>query len=175
MNKRLASLQLRQFDEKLEKYRELADSEPPRGGWIKAIRVALGITTEQLAGRLGITRQAVLQLESAERKKTASWTSLRKAADAMDCVVVMAVVPRGSLSQILLRQGRRQAERHLARIAHSMRLDAHVVPPEEESHQVDELAAILAINRTRALWAADPDPAPQPPPPRYHGRSRKVG
>lgn len=175
MTKRLSIIQLRQLEEKLEKFRQLSASDVPRDGWINSLRTAMGLTTEQLAERMGITRQAVLQLEVAERKQTASWTSLRKAADAMDCDVVFALIPRGSLSQVLMRQGRRQAEKHVARISHSMKLDAHVVGPAEEAQQVEELAAHLAAERSRALWARDPKPGDDPPPPpRYHGRPRRV-
>lgn len=175
MTKRLSLIQLRQLDERLEKVRDLAALEAPQDGWVRTLRQALGMTTEQLAKRMKITRQAVLQLEAAERKRSATWTSLRKAADAMDCDVAYAIVPRGSLNQVLLRQARKQAERHLVRVAHSMKLDAHVVGPEEQSRQVDELATQLAAERSRALWSAEPEPAPpQPPRPRYHGRPKRV-
>ncbi len=175
MTKRLSVIQLRQLDERLEKVRELSALEPPPDGWVRTLRQAIGMTTEQLASRMKVTRQAVLQLESAERNKTATWTSLRKAAAAMDCEVVYAVVPRGSLSQVLVRQGRKQAERHLARISHSMKLDAHAVGPAEQERQVEELAHHLAAERSRALWAAEPEPAAPPPtPPKYHGRARRV-
>lgn len=176
MAKQLSVVQLRQLDEKLVKLHDLADIEPPADGWVRMLRQALGMSTEQLALRMGVTRQAVLQLEIAEQRKTATWTSLRKAADALDCYVVYAIVPRGSLNQILLRQGRKQAERHAARIAHSMKLDAHVVADGEQERQVDELAAQLAADRSKALWATEPvvDPPASPPPPRFHGRPTRV-
>src|SRR4026209_2406665 len=112
MSKQLSLIQLRQLDERLEKVRELGALEAPSDGWIRALRQALGMTTEQLAARMGVTRQAVLQMELAEQRKTVTWTTLRKAADAMDCEVVYAVLPRGSLNQVLQRQGRKQAEKH---------------------------------------------------------------
>jgi len=176
MPKHLSVVQLRQLDEKLVKLREVADVEPPTDGWVRTLRQALGMSTEQLAQRIGVTRQAVLQLEIAEQRKTTTWTSLRKAADAMDCDVVYAVVPRGSLNQILLRQGRKQAERHVARISHSMKLDAHMVGPGEQERQVEELAAQLAAERSKALWATEPvtGAEPPPPPPRFHGRPTRV-
>ena len=175
MTKRLSVIQLRQLDVRLEKVRELPALEAPPDGWIRTLRQALGMTTEQLAVRMKVTRQAVLQLEAAERNKTATWSSLRKAADAMDCEVAYALVPRGSLNQVLVRQGRKQAERHLARISHSMKLDAHMVGPAEQERQIDELAAHLAADRSRALWAAEPEPGVKPPPPpRYHGHARRV-
>jgi predicted DNA-binding mobile mystery protein A len=133
------------------------------------------MTTEQLASRMGVTRQAVLQLELAEQRKTVTWTTLRKAAEAMDCEVVYAVLPRGSLNQVLLRQGRRQAERHVERISHSMKLDAHVVGPAEQERQVEELAAHLAAERSRALWSSESRAEPaRSAPPRYHGRATRV-
>ncbi|SRR5581483_6613764 len=175
MNKRLSAIQVRQLEERLDKFRDLEQMRAPPDGWIRTLRQALGMTTEQMAARMGITRQAVLQLELAERRRTATWSSLRKAADAMDSEVVYAIVPRGSLHQVLMRQARRQAERQLRRIAHSMRLDSHVVTEDEMEHQVEELASHLAAERSRALWATEPKPAAAPPPPpRYHGRPRRV-
>jgi predicted DNA-binding mobile mystery protein A len=170
MTKRLSVIQLRQLEERLEKLRDIAALEAPQDGWVRTLRQALGMTTEQLASRMGVTRQAVLQLEAAERKRTATLTSLRKAADAMDCEVVYAIVPRGSMNQVLVRQGRKQAERHIQRISHSMKLDAHVVGPAELERQVEELSVHLATERSRALWADErkvavpmpPRPAPAP-------------
>ena len=177
MPKQLSIIQLRQLDERLEKVREIGALEAPSDGWIRTLRQALGMTTQQLAARMGVTRQAVLQLELAEQRRTATWTTLRKAAGAMDCEVVYAVVPRGSLNQVLLRQGRKQAEQHVARISHSMKLDAHVVGPTEQERQVEELATYLAAERTRGLWASDAVPATAPPvtsPRKYHGRATRI-
>ena len=177
MNKRLSVIQLRQLEERLEKVRDIAALESPQDGWVRTLRQALGMTTSQLAARMGITRQAVLQMEAAERKQTVTWSSLRKAATAMDCEVVYAVVPKGSLTQVLLRRSRTLAEKHVQRIAHSMKLDAHVVGPAEQERQVEELAAHLAAERSRALWADDPKPTvgTVPPPRRYPGRPRRIG
>lgn len=173
MNRRLGTIQRRQLEEKLERLRAVSASEPPKSGWINAIRSALGMSSEQLAARIGVTRQAVLQFESAERKRTASWTSLRKVAEAMDCDVVVAVVPRGSLGQVLMRQGRIQAERQISRISHSMKLDAHVVGPDELARQVEELATQLVADASPTLWAAEPPSGDQIPD--DHGRTRRAG
>jgi predicted DNA-binding mobile mystery protein A len=177
MTKQLSVVQLRQLEDKLARLREMTSVELPADGWIRTLRQALGMSTEQLARRMGVTRQAVLQLELAERRKTATWTSLRKAADALDCDVVYAVVPRGSLNQVLLRQGRKQAERHLARVAHSMKLDAHMVGTAEQERQIEELASHLASMRSKALWASNierVDSPPSPGPPKFHGRPTRV-
>jgi predicted DNA-binding mobile mystery protein A len=175
MTKRLGAIQLRQLEDRLRVLREFAAAAPPPDGWIRTIRQALGMSTEQLAYRMQVTRQAVLQMEAAESKQTVTWTTLRRAAAAMDCEVVYAIVPKGSLQQVLLKQGRKQAERHLQRIGHSMKLDAHMVGPAEQERQVEELAWHLAAERSKSLWAPEPEAAkPAPKPPRYHGRVRKL-
>lgn len=178
MAKPLSIIQLRQLDDRLSKVREVGAIDPPSDGWIRTLRQALGMTSEQLATRMGVTRQAVLQLEGAEQNRTATWTSMRRAADAMDCDVVYAFVPRGSLSQVLMRQGRKQAERHIGRVSHSMRLDSHVVGPAEHERQVEELASQLALERSRALWSAEPEASAESPAapvaPRYHGKASRI-
>ena len=54
----------------------------PRGGWAKAIRTALGMTLEDLAVRLGVTRSVLSRLESSEQKQTIQLDSLRRIAEA---------------------------------------------------------------------------------------------
>ena len=41
---------------------------PPVRGWIKAIREALGMSTAQLAKRLGVKQPSVVALERSEAK-----------------------------------------------------------------------------------------------------------
>jgi predicted DNA-binding mobile mystery protein A len=78
------SLQRRQLDAKLgdEALRHL---EPPKHGWIRTIRMALGMTSAQLGKRLGMTAQGAADLENRERDGTVTLGSLRKAADALEC------------------------------------------------------------------------------------------
>jgi DNA-binding transcriptional regulator YiaG len=45
----------------------------PRKGWIRAIREALGMTPNQLANRMGITRQAVPSLRLPNWTKVPLW------------------------------------------------------------------------------------------------------
>ena len=58
-------------------------ARPPRG-WVKAIREALGMTTAQLANRLGVVQSRVIAIEQSEAKGTITLNSLEKAAQALD-------------------------------------------------------------------------------------------
>jgi len=87
---------------------------PPAEGWIREIRDALGMTTRELASRMSLSQSAVTQLERSEVTGRAQLDSLRKAADALDCNLVYALVPRTSLEDTVLTRARSLARRDLA-------------------------------------------------------------
>lgn len=70
----------------------------PADGWLRQVRLARGVTQQALADTLGCKRQACAQLERSEARGAISLYSLRKAAAALDCDLVYALVPRGSAS-----------------------------------------------------------------------------
>jgi predicted DNA-binding mobile mystery protein A len=95
--------------------RTLRTLEPaPHDGWIREIRDALAMTTRELAHRMGVSQSAVTQLEHSEVTGRAQLHSLRKAADALDCDLVYALVPRRSLEDTVLTRARSLARRDLA-------------------------------------------------------------
>ena len=53
---------LNQLDTKIKKMNALSVNDIPSTGWIKAIRLALGMSQEQLGKKLNITRQSVQEL-----------------------------------------------------------------------------------------------------------------
>ncbi len=69
--------------------------QAPADGWLRQVRRARGVTQQSLADALGCKRQACAQLERSEARGAISLYSLRKAAAAMDCELVYALVPRG--------------------------------------------------------------------------------
>jgi len=89
----------RQLDAKLECFRPLRDIKPPRKGWIRAIRDALGMTGEQLARRIGANKQRVARIESDESQGRVTIKTLTRVAEGLDCVFVYGFVPRTSLEE----------------------------------------------------------------------------
>lgn len=152
MKQDLRELRLRQVEERLATWRGLPLAVPPRGGWIRMIREALGMTTPQLARRLGLTRQSVAALEQREAAGTITLEALRRAAESMDCEVVYAVVPRVELGQMIRNRAVQRAEDQLARVGHSMRLEAQGVSAAEHDRQVREAADALLRGSRRDLW-----------------------
>ncbi len=153
MHTPLKLLRVRQIDERTLPWRQLAQQSPPRAGWIRAIRKAIGMTTGQLASRLGVTRQAVLDLERREVDGSTTLATLTRAANAMECDLLYAVVPRAPVRQMLLSRARAIAAKRLDRIAHSMHLEEQSVPSEEYDHEVEDLAAQILRDFPRDLWS----------------------
>ena len=112
------------LDDRLSSLRELHTKlAVPQGGWAKALRAALGMTLEDVSSRLGVTRSVVSRLESSEQKQTIQLDSLQRLADAMNCDLVYALVPREPLQAMVERQRERAATELEARTRTHMRLE----------------------------------------------------
>src|ERR1700677_1946801 len=113
MRSEFRNLLLNQLDRRLEPYRAARKLSRPAKGWIRAIRQALGVSSGELARRLGTSRQLPLQLEKAEAEDRITLKSLRAAANALDCDLVYALVPRADTMQELIEaRARADAQKH---------------------------------------------------------------
>jgi predicted DNA-binding mobile mystery protein A len=161
MDIRFKQLKLRQLDATLRPWRTRTMSRVPEGGWIKAIRTAVGMTSQQLALRLGVTQPALAQLEMREAKQAVTLEALARTANALECDVVYALVPRQPLADMVAAQARRVATARLRRSAHTMALEAQSVSTLEQARQVDELTQRLLAEWPRTLWELRPETGPQ--------------
>ena len=112
------------LDERLQALQPVDRLRAPPKGWVRALRDALGMTGAQLGARIGIRPQTVETIEKSEAAGTIQLNTLRRAAEALDCTLVYALVPNNSLEAILETRARKIAIRELQRVAHTMRLEA---------------------------------------------------
>ena len=152
MSARFDELRVRQLDEALAPFQDLRNRPVPRGGWLRTIRQALGMTARQLAARSGKAQTTVLSTERNEASGTVQLDTLQNLADALDCDLVYALVPRTSLRERLERQACAIASQTVARVSVSMELEAQGVPEEERARQIDELAEEILRARKRDFW-----------------------
>ena len=125
----------------------------PGGGWIRAVREALGMTQVQLAARLGLARQSIQDFEKAEAERRITLDSLERAAAAMGCRLVYSLVPQnGTLEE--MREGRAAevAEAMLKSATHSMELEAQGVSSKERERQKKLIVESLLRGSSRRLW-----------------------
>lgn len=140
----------KRLDERLGVLQPVNRFAVPPKGWVRAIRDALGMTASQLAKRLGVRPQSVADMEASEVHGTIQLKTLRKAAEALDCTLVYALVPRTSLEEAVQSRARIVATDELVRIGHTMDLEAQGLSRAEREKQIDQY--IREHLRERELW-----------------------
>jgi len=118
---------IRQLDQRFSAFRSLKDVTRPGKGWIRAIRDALGMTTAQFAKRMGVSQPRVIAVEKAEISKAITLKTLERAAEAVGCRVVYALVPDRRLSDIVRERAEFVADRQVAYVEHTMRLEGQSI------------------------------------------------
>jgi predicted DNA-binding mobile mystery protein A len=124
----------------------------PPDGWLKIIRRALGMRTNQLAKRLKVSQPSVVHAEEREAAGTISLQTLRRFANELDCEVVYFLIPRSSLLQSVERRAEMVARAEASAVANSLGLEWQVVPPLAVAEQIDRQKEELIAERPSRLW-----------------------
>lgn len=151
MNKK--KLQIEQLERKLSEFKTAQQVVPPPTGWLKAIRVSLGMSLQQLADKLSITKQSVQEIEKREKEGSITLKSLREAANALDMQLVYALVPKdGSIENLIDRKARELAIQIVSRTSNTMKLEDQENTKQRLQKAVEERAAILKSELPKILW-----------------------
>ncbi len=108
----------RRLDESLLGFRAarrlVADAD--KRNWLSSVRRATGVPASVLAKRLGVSETEVFRLEKAERERRLGVANLQRAAEALGCELVYALVPaEGSLEDLAAEEREvREAARAMA-------------------------------------------------------------
>ena len=148
-NRRLAR---RRLDERLAAVASLGP--PPAGGWIRAIRDALGLQLGQLAERLNVRPPSVTELERNEAEDRITLATLRRAAEALDCTLVYAIVPNKPLETMVQEAAAAAARRELNAVLHTMSLEDQAPRNADRNEMLDARADEIAEAGGRRLWGA---------------------
>lgn len=127
---------------------------PPRppGGWIQSVRSAIGMTSRQLATRLGISQSTLAALEKSEAEGRITLQSLHKAADALDCDLQYVLVPRSPLQKRIEKRAEAIAHDRVARTLHSMRLEDQAPTMRVDKREVLKVQNKLLDANWKQLW-----------------------
>lgn len=148
--KRNRSAQARQqLDERFAALPPAERLAAPARGWIKAIREALGMSSEQLARRLGVKQPTLAAIERSETRGTIELATLRRVAAALDCTLAYALVPNRPLTATVKERARTIAARRLQAVEHSMLLENQALPAAERDARVESYADEIDPRR---LW-----------------------
>ena len=126
-------------------------ARPPKG-WLRAIRDAIGMTTAQMAASLGVSQPRIITLEQDETRGVLSLETLSRAAQALDCTLVYALVPNQSLDHMVRRRADQIAAARIARVDHSMRLENQGLSKQDLQAEHRRLTEELLQGNLRRIW-----------------------
>lgn len=150
-NQALARLRL---DARLRPIREHRDATAvPRGGWLRAVRMALGMSMDDVAQRLGITRSSVARMESSEQRETIQLDTLRRVAQALDCELAYVLIPKVPLDQSVKQQRVKAARQLSSKVRVHMALEGQDTQDAAmEQWRLDRAAELVPAHK---LWKPD--------------------
>jgi predicted DNA-binding mobile mystery protein A len=146
---KLAAQSRAHLDERFKELEPVNRYNPPVRGWIKAIREALGMTTLQLAKRLGVRQPSVVAIEQSEAKGSIELATLRRVAEALDCTLVYALIPNKPLEAIVRDRARAFERRRRGPVEHSIRLEDQNVKGKNAETRLDE---VMRETNPRIFW-----------------------
>ena len=121
-------------------------------GWIKLLREALGMSTTQLAKRVGIDQSRISRLENAEIDGDLKLSSLKKIAEGLNMRFVYGFIPQSSLEDLVKEQARKIAQKRMGRVNHTMRLEDQELTMEEKAKAFDDLVLKILVEDSKDFW-----------------------
>jgi len=143
---------IRHLDKRFAALRPLAKGPRPPKGWLRAIRDALGMTTAQLGKRLGVSQPRIVELEQSEVSGSVTLNTLQRAAEALGCRLVYALVPERPLADTVRERAELIAARRTGAVAQSMRLEGQAVTNKEVAKELHRQQVEQLLRRPARLW-----------------------
>jgi predicted DNA-binding mobile mystery protein A len=143
---------IRHLDKRFATLRRLAQSPRPPKGWLRAIRNALGMTTAQFARRLGVSQPRIIELEQSEVSGGVTLNTLQRAAEALGCRLVYALVPEEPLAETVRERAELIAERQRKAIEQTMRLEDQSVKGTTAAKDLRRQFIEELLRRPARLW-----------------------
>lgn len=146
-------LHIQQLDSKMSAFVGVKQTTTPPTGWIKAIRLALGMSLKQLGNTLSISKQSVASIEKRERDGSITIKALRETAHALEMELVYGFVPKdGTIDALIERKARELATQIVLRTAQTMKLEDQANGEQRIQQAILEKTNSLRNEMPSALW-----------------------
>jgi predicted DNA-binding mobile mystery protein A len=110
------------------------------------------MTTAQLGKRLGVSQPRIVELEQSEVSGSVTLNTLQRAAEALGCRLVYALVPDRPLTDTVRERAELVATRQANAVAQSMRLEDQEVTDREVAKELRRQQAERLLRRPARLW-----------------------
>jgi predicted DNA-binding mobile mystery protein A len=147
-------LAVSQLDKILKPFSQLLMFQPNKG-WIRIIRQTLRMSTSSLAKRLKVSNSVLIAKEMQEANKSISLQTLEEVAEALECRLVYALVPKRSFHKMIQQQVQNKATALVAQTQQTLGREQQVRSENSNPslHKQIELACEhLQSGSLKALW-----------------------
>lgn len=147
------TLEFQQLNDKMLAFASAGKVPMPPTGWLRALRLALGMSSQQLAKKLSITRQGVLDTERREKDGAITIKALREIASVLDMQLVYGFIPKdGSLDALVDRKAKELATQIVLRASNTMKLEDQENSKKRIEKAIAERALEIKIEMPKTLW-----------------------
>lgn len=136
------------LDSNLRRLQPLVAFTPP-DGWIRSIRESLRMTQAQLAVRLSVSQRSVHAMEVSEVKGRIQLDSLKRVADALNCDLAYALIPRRPLQEMVHSRAVAIAKEQMVSVNQTMLLENQ--RPKSDEARLEELIRHI-LSQDVPLW-----------------------
>ena len=102
--------------------------------------------------RMGVSQPQAVQMENGERSSSLTLNSLERAAEALGCRLVYALVPVEPLETMVEERALTLAKKRMGYAAHTMGLEDQQLSEEDTLTQLKELSRQLSVKSGSELW-----------------------
>lgn len=143
---------LQQISREVEKYNNISNMHVPTKGWIKAIRTAIGMRSNQLATLLKVSQAQVSKYEKEENQGAITIKTMKKIAKALQCKFYYGFIPAKSLEDIVHKQAEKVAKAYMFKAGHNMMLEKQDLSKEEKKQLLNDFVEDIKEKLPRTLW-----------------------
>jgi predicted DNA-binding mobile mystery protein A len=144
---------IKQLDDYYQTISPIRNTPKPKRGWVKTIRTALGMTSVQLAKRLNITRQSVLEIENREMNGSITLKNLKEVATALDMRLIYCLFPKdGTLEALIERRAREIATQMILSSSEPGIFEDRENDPESNQEAIRGRMKMIMDRSPKMLW-----------------------
>lgn len=141
-----------QYQSKLNQLVDINKIIRPKEGWVRTLRKALGMSSPQLAKRLGVSKSQISQMERMEVEDRITLKQLRRVADSFECDLMYALVPRKPVEKMVRDRAMEKAKKLVDKTDVQMKLEAQQLTSEQLKTQIEMEMDRLVREMPRNLW-----------------------
>lgn len=146
-------LKLKQVDELINKLNPQIPYVKPKDGWLKLVRMALGMSARSLAKKVGLTQSRIALIETGEVSGTITLNTLEKVAEGLECKLVYFLVPKAkSLANLRETQAYKKASELDSYAEHHMKLEEQSTAYIYQKESIEKLKNEYLKNWPSDFW-----------------------